>query len=151
MKVNVQNPIQSLQTFGCHFNRGRSAALPLIFSFLFAAIFFVTGVSAQNDSRPASVDEKRLDLLFNEIMETLPDQERSRVDSAATVTTRSKQLPQSPSTESHRNGTVPVQTRLNGLPDELRGQVERAIVDMEQRKEERKIQFRESRKSRERQ
>lgn len=153
MKAVVQKPIQSLHSFGCHDYRGRCAALPLISQSMLiifmVTIFFANAVVAQQqDATGAKVDEKRLDLLFDRIMETLPDDEQTRVDSAASIKVDRRNNPSLSETRQHE--TVPVHTRLQELPDELKVQVERAIEDMEQRKEERKTQFRESRRKKDR-
>ena len=156
MKVVAQKPIQSLHAFGRHFNGGSIAALPLLFTrnlryhffFLVFSAAFVFSLSAQQrDTNPSSTDEKRLDLLFEGIMLTLPNEMRSEVDSAASVKVN-RRSPTATPENSRPHEPVSNETRLRELPDELKVQVERAIADMEKRKEERKAQFRESQRNR---
>jgi hypothetical protein len=151
MKDDVQKPIQSLHAFMCHHFGGGLFFPPLIFRGVLLVALAVCGVSAQEsgDSNKQVSNEKRLDLLFDQIMQTLPEGARSKVDSAATVKTDRR--PVSGVTSAGKMDHITAHSpreRLSELPDDLKAQVERAITDMEQRKEERKAQFRDSRRNR---
>ena len=155
MKARVQKPIQSLHAFRRYHFGGGHFCPPLILRtvlFCILAGWFGTGtVSAQDigDSNRQGADGKRLDLLFDQIMRTLPEGARSKVDSAATVKVdRRSTVPATAAPDKLNAGdAAQPRERLNDLPDELKAQVERAISDMEQRKEERKAQFREFRRN----
>lgn len=144
MKAVVQNPIQSFNALGRHIFRGSIFSLPLFFSTLIVLLFSVYPLQAQSQNNGAKPDsDTRLDVLFDQIMETLPEEKRSRVDSAGTK--RAEQQADSPETSRNRSEeSAATATRLRQLPQELRVQVERVIADIEQRKEERKERFRES-------
>ncbi|MBN1757176.1 MAG: hypothetical protein JW863_02595 [Chitinispirillaceae bacterium] len=155
MKVDVQKPIQSLHAFmRHHFGEGLSGSSPIFRStvIIMTVLFLGTGIPSAQDRSDSNVqvnDEKRLDLLFDRIMQTLPEGERTRVDSAATIKVDRNSVTEKSSVQT--SGHEPVITpreRLKELPDELKVQVERAITDMEQRKEDRKTQFRESLRNR---
>jgi len=145
MKAVVQNPIQSFNALGRHIFGGSTTALPLFFLFLLVLVFSVHTSQAQSQTTGTNPDsDARLDVLFDQIMETLPQEKRSRVDSAGN--SRPEQHANSPetSTGNRTRGEVSTSKRLQQLPQELRVQVERVISDIEQRKEERKERFRES-------
>jgi hypothetical protein len=146
MKAVVQNPIQSFNALGRQIFRGSTMALPLFFSVLLFLVFMIHSPYAQSQNTPAAKPDSdaRLDVLFDQIMETLPEEKRSRVDSAGS--TRPEQRPDSPEASSGNRPEVitPNSARLRQLPQELRVQVERVIADIEQRKEARKERFRES-------
>jgi len=160
MNADVQKPIQSLLSFRRHSSGGSIAALPPI-SFIAAIAIGVLTFSSllvaeqPEDTNKQSTSEKRLDLLFNKIMQTMPDEARGRVDSASAVV---REEPHQAMHQEQRSGTGQehsaeegerrLRTRLQELPDDLKAQVERTITEMQQRKEERKAQFRESRKNR---
>lgn len=86
------------------------------------------------------LDAERMDQLFNQIMQKLPDGVKSRVDSASTAgkpvigTAVEREQQRAVQASQH-------QERMYGLSDELKAQVERAIIDMEKRKAERKAEF----------
>jgi hypothetical protein len=156
MRVDVQKPIQSLHAFVRHHcGGGRYCPLP-IFPAIVIALLGTMGlstpgaVSAQDrtDSNVPAGDEKRMDLLFDRIMRTLPEGERTKVDSAATVKIDRNRISEKPLHGPEHGDATPPRERLKELPDELKVQVERAITDMEQRKEDRKAQFRESLRNR---
>jgi hypothetical protein len=142
MKVN-NNQIQSLYAFRRQVSGGGFSARPL-YGFLLLLLcipVFILGAEPP-DTSPRN-NEAQLDVLFDQIMESLPDGMKSKVDSAGVV--RSQRVHDTPATR--ENPDVQEQStsaRLRELPKELKLQVERAIKDMEQRKEERKAQFRES-------
>lgn len=144
MKAVVQNPIQSLNALGRHLFRGSTTALPLFFPTLLILFFSFTTPRAQSIAGGNDSDnDTRLDVLFDQIMETLPEEKRLKVDSAGNA--RSVQRPQSPEILSgNRTEDNGHSARLRELPQELRVQVERVISDIEQRKEERKERFRDS-------
>lgn len=86
-------------------------------------------------------DAVRMDQLFNQIMQTLPDGAKSRVDSASAA---GKPVVGTAVERSEQQRAVQAalhQERLQGLSDELKAQVEHAIYDMEKRKAERKAEF----------
>ena len=157
MKVDVQKPIQSLHAFVRHHFGGEPlGSFPVFRSTIAVMSILLLGsgmVSAQDrdrsDSNAQVNEEKRLDLLFDRIMQTLPEGERTRVDSAATVKVDRNTVNGNTSAQpsEHEKGIAP-RERLKELPDELKVQVERAITDMEKRKEDRKAQFRESLRNR---
>ncbi len=166
----AQNPIQSLQTFGRHYYGGSIAALPLVISMplqtilpvLFLIFIRVCPVVAQQHDTNLQAtdleatnnieitDEKRLDLLFDRIMDALPDGERGKVDSATSreFTHRNQNTEPLMVKRERESESTPHQARMGELPEEIKTQVERAIMEMELRKEERKAQFRESRRNR---
>lgn len=119
--------------------------LPLFFPTLLLLFLPFQSLQAQSPSAAGteSGSDARLDVLFDQIMETLPEEKRMKVDSAGTTRP-------DPRAGSHDplSGTRQIQEdhseRLRELPEELRIQVERVITDIEQRKEERKERFRES-------
>ncbi len=153
MKEVAQKSIQSLHAFRRHFKGGSISALPRIFKihdlfFLPAVITMFLYVNICAEQKDTSLpqgggEEKRLDLLFEGIMESLPHEIRKEIDSAAGVRTERRRPVEMP--ENRKSPEVtPSQVRgFNELPDELKIQVEHAISDMEKRKEERRSQFRE--------
>lgn len=146
MKAVVQNPIQSLPALGCHLFSGRATALPLIFTGLILIVLSVDSLQAQSRDTGIKPDnDARLELLFDQIMETLPEEKRSRVDSAGAASRNPR--PDTPEAVSGSRDHEPPSTsaRLRELPQDLKVQVERVIADIEQRKEQRKERFRESR------
>lgn len=157
MKANVQKSIQSLHSFWCHFSGGSIAALPLLSFFkivMVSSLLCATLVSAQQgDTNRQVVEEKRLDLLYDKIMQTMSSDLRERFDSAATFSgerkapvNRTEGNRSAPLTSTHNDAAL--KARMNELPDDLKLQVERAITEIQKRNEERKAQFRESRKNR---
>ena len=155
MRVDVQNPIQSLHAFMRHHfgEGGRNSSSPISRNLLIVATVLCIGAGtlvAQDkpDSGTPVNDAKRMDQLFDRIMQTLPEGERSKVDSAAAVKIDRKRVSEKASTQSAEHDNITPRERLRELPDELKVQVERVITDMEQRKEDRKAQFRESIKNR---
>ncbi len=149
MKAVVQKPIQSLHAFGRHSNRGRNAALPLVFRcrnmvMTVATVMLAVSATAQQTDTGDHTDEKRLDLLFDRIMQALPGDMRSQVDSAGSenMERHGIRVETGPKDTHEESGT---QIRMRELPEELKSQVERAITDLEKRKEERKAKFRETR------
>ncbi len=154
MRDDVQKPIQSLHAFlRHHFGGGRNCPSPIFRSMVTIVAIVLLGTTAggaqdRSDSNGQIDDEKRMDLLFDRIMRTLPEGERSKVDSAATVKIDRNRINDKQSHTSERADIITPRERLKELPDELKVQVERAITDMEQRKEDRKAQFRESLRNR---
>lgn len=146
MKAVVQNPIQSFNALGRQIFRGSTTALPLFFPVLLFLVFIVQSPHAQSPSTTATKPDSdaRLDVLFDQIMETLPEEKRSRVDSAGNTRPEQHSHSHEASTESRVKNGMATSARLQQLPQELRVQVERVIADIEQRKEERKERFRES-------
>ena len=112
------------------------------------------GTLSAQDGRDSHVqvqekkDEKQLDFLFDRILQALPEGERTKVDSAATVKIDRKNITGPSGYAREHEAVITPRERLKELPDELKVQVERAISDMEQRKEDRKAQFRESLRNR---
>jgi hypothetical protein len=156
MRVVVKEPIQSLNAFGRHINGGRNAALPLFnLNHHFMTISVILGLSAfmanaqqKEDTNRSTTNEQRIDLLFDQIMKTLPDGERMKVDSAASmeISRREPARVQTPVLQ-ERDRTARAK-RVDELSPELKAQVERTINSMELRKEERKAHFRESARER---
>lgn len=154
MRVVVKEPIQSLNAFGRHINGGRNAALPL-FSlqyrlFVFWVIIGLMALAAhaqqKEDTNRSTENEERIDLLFDQIMKTLPDGERSKVDSAASMQINRREAARVQTPQHQERERTARATRVDELSPELKAQVERTINSMELRKEERKAQFRESTK-----
>jgi hypothetical protein len=159
MKVFAPKPIQSLQAFMCHGSGRRPTGfLPLLCHEFTYSLFYIvaclilcmllcSSVYAQDNSADLSPSkEKRLDMLFDRIIQTLPDNLKIKVDSATTIKTN-----RPPSNEKPRSIKDPkknaIETAsLNGLPEEVKAQVERAMAQMQERKQERKAQFLESRR-----
>ncbi len=116
-------------------------------------LVFVNTGSAQNPpTNDSNSDARRLDILFDRIMQTLPDEARMKVDSAATVKGTRQTAPEKNkvSKDADRNGKTDKDppappTRLRELPPELKEQVERAMADMKDHTVERNAQFLESR------
>ncbi|MBN1575477.1 MAG: hypothetical protein JW913_02940 [Chitinispirillaceae bacterium] len=153
MRVVVKKSIQSLHAFGRHFHGGSIAALPLYFAqclpTFFLTIFLIvfattSSIAQQQDTNPKTADAKRIDLLFDQIMETLPDGMRMKVDSAASMKTDRREQASKPLSVTRERESSDQKTRMHELPDELKVQVERAIENMELRKEVKKAEFRES-------
>jgi hypothetical protein len=154
MKVVQKKPIQSLNAFRRHSNGGSNAALPLLYypiRFLMVSaiigLFVTTAIAQQKDTNKLPSDEKQIDLLFDRIMKTLPDAERSKVDSAASAQLlRHETRTTAAAAPAHEREIAPRvgAKRIEDLPPELRAQVERTINSMESRREERKAQFREN-------
>jgi len=158
MRVDVMKPIQSLHAFGRHCRGGGIAALPLhlpcsirMKTAVFAMITIIMSVVSSNGQTPDEAPvakERQIDHLFDRIMESLPDAARMKVDSAGSSAER---RPAQSSDAAKLSGirkqeSVEQQLRRQELPDDLKAQVERAIDEMELKKEHRKMQFRESRR-----
>ena len=124
----------------------QSIGREIIFLWVGLCFMFYPQVWAQDQpSDPKKKEEKRLDLLFDRIMQTLPNEARSKVDSAATMKSLHQRLPEKIKTVGEDKKKIEESTRLRELPPELKEQVERALADMKERSLERKAQFIESR------
>lgn len=152
MRADVQKTIQSLHSFGRHFFGGGFAALPpLTFSKYpilgIVLVVFVNISTAQaQDANRQTIEEKRLDLLFDRIMQSMPDSTKKQIDSAASIANdhlNSSQKVFKAEKQLINEKTV-TKTTAHELPDELKAKVERTIAEIQERKEERKAQFRES-------
>lgn len=120
----------------------------------------VTGVFTfvAADSTHSEIRVKTTDKLFAEIMESLPGEAKARVDSAgSTVLQKSNQtkskkeqarLEKSPLPKNVKEGQLRDQ-RLEQLPEQLRLQVEKAISDIDKRREEKALEFKEINRKRE--
>jgi len=101
------------------------------------SIFAQDQVLAQENN-----NEKRLDLLFDRIIQSLPARERSRVDSAAGMKGASREaIEKIRARDAAKKTSESEATRFRELPPDLKDQVERAMADAKERGEERKAQF----------
>jgi hypothetical protein len=92
--------------------------------------------------------------IFNEIMSTLPLDMKAKVDSAAINSMDARHM-QKPGTRNTIPGKSPIappqgaaagvsrEGAIKGLPEEVRGQVEKAISDIDLMNQDRQIQFKE--------
>jgi hypothetical protein len=151
MRAVVQKSIQSLHSFGRHFYGGGFAALPP-FTFKYPifgivlAVFVNFPTAQEQDTNRQAIEEKRLDLLFDRIMQSMPDSTKKQIDSAASIANDHLNLNQKVFKAEKQLTTenTTTKTMVHELPDELKAKVERTIAEIQQRKEERKAQFRES-------
>ncbi len=156
MKVSAFKSIQSLHAFVRHLRRRSGQSLLLLHkvtgirTILFISglcIFFSFPAVAQDKlSDPKKSEENRLDLLFDRIMRTLPDEERTRVDSAAAMKSNHAMPSEKANTADDFKKVNDQTTRLRELPPALKEQVERAMEDIKERNLERKAQFIDSRR-----
>jgi hypothetical protein len=151
--------IQSLRVFVRHVRGGGGVPLPPLpllraarriacFVLFLFVILNSPAVAQDQTAVTAKNEEKRLDLLFDRIMQTLPDRERNLVDSAA-VTKNATHGAVDKARDRDGAGKPAAETettRLRELPPELKEQVERAMADMKERNLERKAQFIEARR-----
>jgi hypothetical protein len=147
--------IQSLRAFSRQ-SRGRGGAplLPSLWRgaarrFVCCAVplfFFLSTPAYTQDTNGAApkIEEKRLDVLFDRIMQTLPDRERNLVDSAGEARSASRGAAAARA-QAKDDGKKPQAgaeaNRLRDLPPELKEQVERAMADMKERNDKRQAQF----------
>ncbi|MBN2035970.1 MAG: hypothetical protein JW768_04440 [Chitinispirillaceae bacterium] len=113
-----------------------------------AAAFLFVGATVMYAAEGDKNTLQRADAIYNEIMMTLPQEMKAKIDSSKTAM------------EANQKGAVKVDTaknvqdlqekareqkarHLEELPDELREQVEKALQEMEQRQMERKLEFKE--------
>ncbi len=144
MRADLPKIVQPLLAFMRHCRKRRSA--PLLLFIIASCIASYSPIMAQNQtSNREKSDDRRLDLLFNRILLTLPEEQQSKVDSATMV--RNSQQIKMKSTKSDGLCKEPIDKaeKLRDLPEPLRAQVEHAMKDMEQRTQDRKAQFLESR------
>jgi DNA integrity scanning protein DisA with diadenylate cyclase activity len=95
----------------------------------------------------------KADAIYNDIMATLPVEMKARIDSSKTSSAMNGHAQaMADSTASVRQRQVKAAEekakRLEGLPDELRVQVEKAMQEMEKRQMERKMEFKDMKRER---
>jgi hypothetical protein len=91
---------------------------------------------------------QRADAIYNEIMMTLPQEMKAKIDSSKTAMEANKKGAGSVDTAKNmqklqEKAREQKARRLEELPLELREQVEKALQEMEQRQMERKLEFKE--------
>lgn len=114
---------------------------------IFLTTFFLSLSIAQTSSSDKDYmagDEKKIDQLFDQIMMSFPGEIKAKIDSASGASVQSDV--QTGNAESPESRTFQRRDALiNELPQEVRMQVEKAISEMEKRRSERALQFKEYR------
>ena len=115
------------------------------------ALFGCTALvsAGEDDSRTMP----KADAIYNDIMATLPVDMKARIDSSKTSSAMNgnAQTKADSTTivrERQEKAAEEKAKRLEGLPDELRVQVEKAMQEMEKRQMERKLEFKDMKQER---
>ncbi len=103
----------------------------------------------QNNSPVVIPTKVKYDALYAEILKKLPEDNRAKVDSA-----RAPLIKESPSKTKKKSSSegIPKERHekkleaLKDLPPEVKNRVDKAMADMENRKEERKLEFKDLQK-----
>ena len=117
----------------------------LIKTTLLIVCFALLSIGQNNpaDNGSPDVDKQKIDQLFDQIMLTFPGEVRAKIDSASS---HQADPVQSKAGEGKSAGSAASLRRdalINELPDEVRMQVEKTISDIEKRRNERALQFKE--------
>jgi hypothetical protein len=105
--------------------------------------------SVSSDTKDGSRKQRAVSAIFSDIMQTLPPGMKAKVDSASTNRKNVRPAPsaQGPEPSGSRSSSEAAASRRDGaihnLPDDVRGQVEKAIVDIDLMNQNRQIQFKE--------
>jgi hypothetical protein len=121
--------------------------LPLIV-FSLTALAAIAVASDDQEGR-----QLKADAIYNEIMMTLPPETKAQIDSSKAtgeqiVKDRVRADSGKALRELQEKAAFEKNRRLEGLPDELRQQVEKAMQEMEKRQIERELEFKEMKRER---
>jgi len=92
--------------------------------------------------QPAAL--RNTDKLFEEIMQSLPEEAKVQVDSASRVGA-AMNLPSKTGSQTFSDDRK--ESKVKGLPEDVQKKVEKKIEEIESRREERALQFKEKKKS----
>jgi hypothetical protein len=101
------------------------------------------------DANPAGQKQSAASAIFNDIMLTLPADMKAKVDSASISGKYARPQPPSkgrPAAESSPSKRAAMEKRngaIADLPEDVRDQVEKSIIDIDLRNKDRQIQFKE--------
>jgi hypothetical protein len=124
--------------------------------FLLCMVCLMTPLVAQSGDTPSqgAVDQKQraASAIFDDIMLTLPGDMKAKVDSAAASGKSSRTARNVPCAKNDAAGQARSSSNasadkrdgaVSGLPDDVRGQVEKAMTDIDLMNENRQVQFKE--------
>jgi hypothetical protein len=112
-----------------------------------AAAAWVSGASAQ-EAGADSQTHAQAEEIFDEIMQSLPGEMKARVDSASRIR---ESTPRTPLAEparpsSDQDALTARNHAINELPADVKARVEKTIAEIQQRTQQRQIEFKEMRK-----
>jgi len=103
--------------------------------------------ASPSDSKALNQKQRATSVIFNDIMQTLPNTMKARVDSASTniKNKRSASSADPKSTSDSRSVTSAARKdgAVQNLPEDVRGKVEKAIIDIDLMNQDRQVQFKE--------
>jgi hypothetical protein len=117
-------------------------------SFLCMLMLLFARPSSASDAKDTNLKQRAASAIFHDIMQTLPSDMKAKVDSAGM---KKNERPMSSakgraSADSRASGQTSMSRRdaaVGNLPDDVRGQVEKAITDIDLMNQNRQIQFKE--------
>ena len=109
-------------------------------------LFAQTGNEQSNDTKENQISTQTNEI-FNDIMQSMSEEMKEKVDSASNI--NKENALQNQGTDSHNQQTVQEQKRtnaINELPEDIRERVQKRIQEIENKNEERALQFKEQMK-----
>jgi hypothetical protein len=109
----------------------------------------VAGQSFSSETRDTNQKQRAASAIFSDIMQTLPSGMKAKVDSASANRKNERSAPsvKGRAAPDSRSSSEAAASRRDGaihnLPDDVRGQVEKAITDIDLMNQNRQIQFKE--------
>jgi len=109
-----------------------------------AAVSFAQAPGTQNRGVEGKETTVETDVIFDEILQSLPVRLRAEVDSAKHACPQSKQAPDAAAIRQRTEDRERLcEEELNKLPEQLRQQVEKTIERMDENLQQRQAQFKE--------
>ena len=109
-------------------------------------LFAQSGSEPNEDTKENQISTQTNDI-FNDIMQSMSEDMKEKVDSASNI--NKENALQNQGTDSHNQQTVQEQKRtnaINELPEDIREKVQKRIQEIENKNEERALQFKEQMK-----
>jgi Ni/Co efflux regulator RcnB len=109
----------------------------------------MTNGQTDGNNNDASQKQRKTSAIFDEIMQTLPNDMKAKVDSASTIKKKNAGGQTSSSSNSGNQKAPAAANRddaLKQLPDDVRQRVEKAISDIDVSNQDRQILFKDSKK-----
>lgn len=109
-------------------------------------LFAQTGNEQSNDTKENQISTQTNEI-FNDIMQSMSEEMKGKVDSASNI--NKENALQNQGTDSQNQETIQEQKRtnaINELPEDIRERVQKRIQEIENKNEERALQFKEQMK-----
>ncbi|MDB5102488.1 MAG: hypothetical protein JWP91_177 [Fibrobacteres bacterium] len=102
---------------------------------------------AKEKSAPPSANRKAYDALYSDILKTLPQEGRSKVDSARGLPVSAAAKPANPaSAENAKKDALEKRKKeMEALPPEVKARVDKVLSDLDNRRKEKQSEFKELR------